>query len=368
MIMLCLCYLNYSCKKIDKSQILIEGDGFGKKIKKVYLIEAGKWKVLLDSADCIDGRFKLKYRPPVSFEPFKASLKYVDNDFKRNNFAVRSEIEIKKDGKNHSNDSFMLDYGVTNLTYFNKVDGSIQVNIKGGRESDLFQRYDYQNFGYIPKARSEAREQRLKEVVNLIKGNPYSFYLLSCILEYRQNYSKDELKEILNYFDEEVQKSRVGNRMKEYISNSLNVGENTRPLSLMSDLGIRKENINKTADLNMLIFWASWCGPCRMEIPQLKKLNELVKDQGFYMASISIDKNKKDWNTALIQEQLNWDQFIISENELDKIEAQYAFTAIPIVIFTNRNGKEIARFRGFSLDHLDSYKKLIEANLPKVKL
>lgn len=365
-IVLCLCWFSYSCINTQKSEVIIEGNGFDKTIKKVYLSKNLEWDVALDSAECVDGRFKLNYKPSTRFEPFSAIISYLDNNNRKKTFYVRNEILIKKDGKNHAGSTFMLDYGTTSFTYYPvavEYPKGLFVNIKGGAEQDLLLEYDEQNFGWISKVRDKSRGIKFNEIVKAIKCNSFSFYFLKKITSNREQYSKDELKKILSYFDEDVQKSRSANRLKEHILNSLEEGENTKSLSLTSDKGIIKKDINKTAKLNMLIFWASWCGPCRLEIPQLRKIKESIKNKNFYMASISIDRIKKDWDKALIQEKLNWDQFLVNESEIDKIKAQYAFSAIPLVVFTNGDGKELARFSGYSEDHVNSYKKLISDNL-----
>jgi thiol-disulfide isomerase/thioredoxin len=162
-----------------------------------------------------------------------------------------------------------------------------------------------------------------------------------------------------------VQQSILAGRLKDHIASMLDVGESSRPLALESSLGIRKHNINRFADVNMLVFWASWCGPCRMEIPQLKQIHQTFKDKGFYMASISLDDNRSNWNTALLEEQMSWDQYILNQKEKDAIKAEYAFESIPLVVFTNKEGKSLGRFSGYSPAHIEEYIKVIEANLNK---
>lgn len=60
----------------------------------------------------------------------------------------------------------------------------------------------------------------------------------------------------------------------------------------------------------MIDFWASWCGPCRREIPNLKKIYEAYVDKGLEIISISIDKEDKAWQKALDEEQLPWPNLI----------------------------------------------------------
>lgn len=85
-------------------------------------------------------------------------------------------------------------------------------------------------------------------------------------------------------------------------------------------------------------FWASWCGPCRAEIPKLKAIYEDFKDnRNVEFLSISIDSDKDAWLTAVKKEAMPWPQLLAPEGgrEARKI---YQFSGIPYIICVSADG------------------------------
>ena len=60
----------------------------------------------------------------------------------------------------------------------------------------------------------------------------------------------------------------------------------------------------------LIDFWASWCGPCRNEMPNVKAAYEKYASKGFEVISISIDKKQKAWRTAIEELGMNWAQVL----------------------------------------------------------
>jgi len=106
-------------------------------------------------------------------------------------------------------------------------------------------------------------------------------------------------------------------------------------------------------------FWASWCGPCRQNNPNLVKLYSRYQDKGFEILSVSIDKKAADWKKAVNTDNLKWIQVIDDKGWEASTTLVYGVDAIPASFLIDKDG--IVRAinpEGSDLDH--KIKKLIK--------
>lgn len=104
--------------------------------------------------------------------------------------------------------------------------------------------------------------------------------------------------------------------------------------------------------LTMLEFWASWCAPCRGEIPAMKKVYDDSRERGFEIFSFSIDRKKEAWLKASTEENFKW---INTRGDVDEVQKQYVVESVPMNLLIDSRGVIVAKnLRGDALNEFVS--------------
>jgi len=99
-------------------------------------------------------------------------------------------------------------------------------------------------------------------------------------------------------------------------------------------------------------FWASWCGPCRRENPNVVRAWNEYKDRGFEVFSISLDRDVSKWQRAIDQDGLVWPYHISDLKGWSSVVSQrYGISSIPHAILIDKDGTVVAtHLRGSQLE------------------
>ena len=136
----------------------------------------------------------------------------------------------------------------------------------------------------------------------------------------------------------ERQKFAVGAGIRDFVAHTLD-GDS-----------VRLADIRAESTYVLLEFWASWCGPCRVEIPHMKEAYDRYRGEGFEIVSFTIDDDREDWEIASEEEQLPWPN--LGMGRAAEAPVAYDVTGVPKnYLVESGSGEIVAKdLRGHHLD------------------
>lgn len=106
-------------------------------------------------------------------------------------------------------------------------------------------------------------------------------------------------------------------------------------------------------ELTVIDFWASWCGPCRQEMPNLVKTYNEYKDKGLGIIGVSLDEDREQWTKAVKDMDMEWLQLSDLQGWHNAAARMYGIQAIPFTIVVDKGGYLVeAGLRGEQLHKL----------------
>ncbi|UYZ60029.1 TlpA disulfide reductase family protein [Hymenobacter latericus] len=100
----------------------------------------------------------------------------------------------------------------------------------------------------------------------------------------------------------------------------------------------------------LMDFWASWCGPCRRENPELLKLYQAYRGKGLELYSVATDDKPEAWRKAIAADGLTWTQVFDDPKAAQPAKETYGIRALPTTILLDPQGRIIAKnMRGEAL-------------------
>lgn len=100
----------------------------------------------------------------------------------------------------------------------------------------------------------------------------------------------------------------------------------------------------------LIDFWATWCGPCRQEMPAVKKIWDTHKNNNFTIIGISLDMDREPLDNYIKTKGITWPQYYDGLGWKNKVARLYGVTGIPFTLLLDKNGEVAgAGLRGESL-------------------
>lgn len=174
----------------------------------------------------------------------------------------------------------------------------------------------------------------------------------------------DSYVDVFQNFSPEIKNSEEGKEMSE----KLKYFKQSKVGSIAPNFSL-KDIDNKTISLAdfkgkkyiLIDFWASWCAPCREELPYIKELYKKYQLQGLEIISITKDEKSDLWKKAIEKEKIeSWKHISILEN-VSTIDKDYFVNGIPHKVLIDKNGIIIGKWKGSGENNKHDLQQLLKS-------
>lgn len=186
--------------------------------------------------------------------------------------------------------------------------------------------------------------QAIKNSIADNVGNDFGLYNLTNSYYY---YAPEELAPVLEGYIAAFPNNARLQQLKKHNDLSLetSVGKQFKDFE-MADVDGNMHKISEYVLANkvtLIDFWASWCGPCRAEIPAVKAAYEAYKGKGFGIVGVSLDNNKDAWTASIKNLGMEWAQISDLKGWNCEGAKLYGVNSIPATVLVAQDGTILAR-------------------------
>ena len=334
-----------SCEKHpagDKFSITL--DISGELEGKTYLVKRdfGKW-VNIDSSNINTGLIKMDgVISDPEFCYIKFGQKYVGIFLESGNIVFRAHVDrLDKGIISGSKTQDELDLFKSSILAITNDLDDLYTQYKVALNAD-----NKDSIKYISDLIDQKDQERLDETLEYVYNNNKS--IVSAYLAMSNNYYLDleELESLTSNFDPSIKESKYVKSLMEHVDKlkKVSIGSDYTNF-IMDDTSGNSTELSSIIGNNYLLidFWASWCGPCRRENPNIVSIYKEYQNQGFDIMGVSLDIDRQKWISAIEKDSLNWTHVSDLNGWNNEAAKLYAVNAIPHSIIVDKNGVIIAK-------------------------
>jgi peroxiredoxin len=332
--------------KTTKDEFSIKGTIAGVDTGKVYLqkIVDGRPQSI-DTADVVKGEFT--FTGKMELPDFRV-LRLNEQDYFAKFFLENAQVKInaKKDSLNAtkitgSPSQDLFESYVKEVESMNKQTAALQQRyqeamVNKNEEEVKKVQIDYQ-------ALMDTMKVYTKNFVKEHKTSVVAAYIT--LVQLSNQIESTELDSIVAGFPQEIGQSEYVVQLKEIADGMRKtaIGATAPDFTMNDPQGKPIQLSSLRGKIVMIDFWASWCGPCRQENPNVVKVYQQYHDKGFEILGVSLDRTKEDWEKAIKDDQLNWLHVSDLQYWQNNAARLYAVNAIPQTYLLDKDGKIIAK-------------------------
>jgi peroxiredoxin len=219
--------------------------------------------------------------------------------------------------------------------------------ITGSKTQDIFQKLN-------ETKNNLSKKEKQKVDIEFIQNNPNSNISSALLCNNMYTLGKEKTSEYFKTLSLKSKSSEFGKMALGYIelNKEVKIGEHFVDFEMNGINGNPKKLSAFEGKTILLEFWASWCGPCRQENPDLVKIYEQFKDKGFEIFAVSQDTNKDNWIRAIEKDKLKWKHVNDLKGNSNEAAFIYGVHSLPNNFLIDENGIIIAKnLRGVKLNN-----------------
>jgi len=224
----------------------------------------------------------------------------------------------------------------------------------------------YQKWGKVSKEEQIALEAKLDDLRmqrraranRYIAKHPGSAFSVSLISDRAMMGEYNDIKNLYDLLAPSAQQSTAGKQIANRLTvlKRSSIGETMLNFAQNNTEGQPVRFSDFKGKYVLVDFWASWCGPCRAENPNVLKAYNKYKDKNFTVVGVSLDDNGEKWKKAIRDDNMPWTQLSDLKGWRNEVSTYYGIMGIPSSLLVDPQGKIIAKdLRGEALN-----KKLAE--------
>mgnify|MGYP003537367311 FL=1 len=341
-----------ACNNLKDNEFLISGTANGvENGKKVFIeVQTETGSLAKDTAVVTDGKFELKGITDgidigfVRIENEEINLPIILEEGNININIVKDSLHKSTLGGTPNNDKFQK-FNTESRAISEKVAKFEKDNGPEMQKAQMSN--DTVTINKLLKEYKKFQNEMNDYSKKFIKENPDA-YLSVLLLEnflMRQYLTPEEIKSYFDGLNKEVKETKSGKKIKTTLDamTAIVIGKPAPNFSGPTPEGKTislKETLGK---VTIIDFWASWCGPCRAENPNVVALYNEFHPQGLNIIGVSLDKDAAKWKEAIAKDGLIWPHVSNLKFWEDPIAKQYNVQSIPATFILDEKGNIVAK-------------------------
>ena len=203
---------------------------------------------------------------------------------------------------------------------------------------------------------SKNEDPEPETIISYIKANANNILGVYYLNQHGYYFSTDQMKEMLALIPaDKFKNNEIFNQIIELVSNQEEtaVGNKFKDLKGLTPEGEEKSLSDYAGKGKVVLvdFWASWCPPCRRDMPHLVEAYSKYKDKGFEIVGVSLDKTNEDWMKGIQDLGITWPQISDLKYWDSTLSKAYGVRSIPSTVLIDKDGTIIElKISGTDLD------------------